>query len=234
MLIDAKRLRYYVVPLDIHAPDGESVVQSVYDSWYQVWKAVFSADNRDFEPDTDDFLRQNTVVAIFYENREPELVGFHLYSFFDLRQKLRGKHSYFQGVTADSFQSLKNRDLNCVMSMEYLTVMPKFRKQVSQIPWGEVIIALGLKYMQTTSGDTAFGTARRDVKVDNMASKLGFENLQESIFKYDYECAVITCPKSRICDHPDAPTNNLIQQLWNERIDFRETQPVPTWLKKAG
>lgn len=222
MLLNAKLLRYYVVPKEAFHSSGQEIVQTVYDSWYKVWKKVFSADNRDFEPNTDDFLRQDAIVAIFYDGPTPQLVGFHLYSFFDLRWKLNSKHSYFHGIDPKSFELLQKKNLNHAMTMEYLTVLPEFRKQVSHIPWGEVIIALGLQFMKSTHGDMAFGTARCDVKVDEMAAKLGFENLQAAIQKYDYECAVIICPRQNIRPHPNFETNALIQQLWNERIDLRQ------------
>lgn len=222
MLLNTKLLRYYVVPRAMFHSDGQEIVQEVYGAWYKIWKKVFSADNRDYEPNADDFLRQDAIVAIFYEDTVPQLVGFHLYSFFDLRWNLNTKHSYFNGIDAKSFELLQKKNLNHAMTMEYLTVLPEFRKQVSQIPWGEVIIALGLRFMKSTHGDVAFGTARCDVKVDEMASKLGFENLQPPIRKYDYECAVITCSRQNVRFHPDFQTNVLIQQLWSDRVDFRQ------------
>lgn len=213
--------QYVVIPKNCPTPQSLEMYHMIYEAWLELWRGVFSEGNRAFEPDTDDFLRQDYVVGIFDQGN---LVGFHLYSFFDLRKKMCTKHSYFNGIDPQSFEKLKADNINNVMTMEYLSVMPNYRKKFSNIPWGEVLIALGLQLMKTTAGDAAFGTARVDVKVDSMASQLGFHELQSQIAKYDYSCAVIACPKKSVREHSDEKIRKLIQDLWSNRIDCRNIQ----------
>lgn len=212
----------YVVISSLNSDDKSiEVMSQVYDSWTQIWQKVFSNETRNFNLDPDDFFRQNLVVGLFQND---VLVAFHLYSFFDLRFKSITQHSYFKGIDPISFDNLRSQKLHRVMSMEYLTVMPEFRKNGSQIPWGEIIISLGLNVLKTLNCDIAFGTARRDVKVNKMGDRIGFDILQSPIQKYDYDCEVMYFAQKKQLHHPDPKVQSLIEELWATRLDLRNTE----------
>lgn len=223
------KYKYIIVPKSCPNAQSIEVYEQVYNAWYELWKGVFTQGGRSFEPDTDDFLRQDYVVSIWDDK---DIVGFHLYSFFDMRKKMSQRHSYFSGVNPDAFQKFEHENTHQIMSMEYLSAMPAYRKKHTSIPWGEIIIALGLKFMQSTSADAAIGTARVDVKVDTMARTLGFSEIQPPIQKYDYTCAVTVCSKDAVCPHPEPKVRSMIDELWSNRTDFRIAEE-PRTLKAA-
>ncbi len=196
----------------------------VYKLWYKEWQKVFSSDSRNFKPSADDFLRQDLMAVILDSNN---VVGFHFYSYFNLRRVETVNHSYFDQIEKSSFEKLKVKNMNIVMSMEYLTVLPDYRKKESHFPWGEILISLGTRVLNSSHADVAFGTPRSDVKVNKMAEKLGCETLQAAVSKYDYKCEVMIFPRDRESVHPDKLIQNQISSLWENRMDGRfEIMPV--------
>jgi hypothetical protein len=220
-LIEARKLKYIVINQINSDLQCIHYLTQIYNAWNQIWQKVFTGENRNFKLDPDDFFRQKLVAGIFQNN---DLVAFHFYSFFDLRFKEVTQHSYFQGVAPTSFDILRDKSLNRLMSMEYLTVMPEFRKNEGQIPWAEVVISLGINVLKSTNFDVAFGTARRDVKVNKMGDRIGFNTLQSPIQKYDYDCEVMYFPKKNLLRHPELKVQFLIEELWANRIDLRNNQ----------
>lgn len=220
-MIKHDELQYIIVDKNNMDSRSLDVTSKIYAAWFEQWQSIFSAEGRNFSPNPDDFLRQDLIVGIFHQD---QLVGFHLYSHFDLRRTQCTQHSYFHSIDPSSFDQLRQKKLNNVMTMEYLTVMPNFRRRDGgggAIPWGEVIISLGQRVLKTTHADVAFGTARRDVKVNRMGSRIGFSILQNPIVKYDYECEVMYFTRDQNQNHPDPETHRLIASLWDNRIDTR-------------
>ncbi len=216
--------QYYIISKYSNQSQSIELSNIIFQNWRNVWSQVFNDGGRTFTPNVDDYMRQDFIVSLFYKS---QLVGFHFYSLFNIHKKMSELHSYFSGVNPESFQRLRDQNMTQIMSMEYLTVMPEFRKGTLSVPWAEVIISLGQKFLDTVGGDLCFGTARKDIRVDNMGLKLGFESLQLPISKYSYPCEVMICTSNSIREHPDKSTAEIINQIWENRIDSRDNKILP-------
>lgn len=219
-MIQKTDFQYYIISKHSKQSQSIELINLIYESWLKVWSRVFTEGERKFTPNVDDFLRQDYIVGLFYQS---QLVGFHFYSLFDLNKKMSELHSYFSGIDPESFERLRVENKNQIMSMEYLTVMPEFRKGVFSVPWAEVIISLGQKFLDSLGGDLCFGTARKDIRVDNMGVKLGFQSLQLPISKYSYPCEVMICNRQSRLEHPNDEIADLINFIWNHRIDHQDS-----------
>jgi hypothetical protein len=217
MSFNHSKYQYVVIPKNCPTPQALELYHVIYESWLKLWRDVFSDGDRTFEPSVDDFLKQDYIAAIF---ESANLVGFHLSSTYDLRKKMLRNQSYFADFSPQSFEEMKKYDLNKVMSIEYLSVMPSYRKARNSTSWAAILISLAQKLMCESSADSLIGTARTDVKVDVISKKLGFFEIQKPIEKYDYSCAVIICPKSKIVPSPSFEEQSIVTQLWETKINF--------------
>lgn len=189
----------------------------IYKIWDGIWTDVFSAVGQPDAVTPDEFFRQHALLCITTERQE--LLGMQLFTFFDLESAVDRDHSYFSSFNDLSFMRLKKEGIRRVMSIEYLTVIPSFRKYSTGIPWGEVLIALGQRVMMASGYDAVLGTTRVDLGVDRMCDRLGFQVIQTGIKKYDYTCSLTFCSHHCVVPHPDQSVDSLIGQLWNSRID---------------
>ncbi len=62
---------------------------------------------------------------------DEEVVGVHLYSFYDLRLLYAQRHTYFvKNFTPEYLRNSSHRGVQVAMSLEYLSVSPKVRAPV--------------------------------------------------------------------------------------------------------
>lgn len=191
--------------------------EELYTNWEKVWRGVFGQVGQADALSPDEFFRQHLIACITDETGT--MVGMHLYTFFDLSLRSHREHSYFDGITELSFARMKKMALTRIMSMEYLTVFGKWRKHESGIAMGDVVVALGQKVLTLSGYDAVVGTPRTDIGVNKVGERLGFTTIQGEIRKYDYTCCLMVCPVAAALPHPDPATRDLIDRLWNRRVD---------------
>jgi hypothetical protein len=199
------------------SPDERDLKNKVYKTWEGIWREVFGAVGQADALSPDEFYRQKILALI--TNEQSEFVGMHLYTFFDLNSLPDRNHSYFDGIAEFSFERIKAMKMMRIMSMEYLTVSPDWRKSKSGISWSDVIIGLGQKVLSLSTFDAVCGTPREGVGVDKATDRLGWITIQPEIKKYDYVCSLVACARPNFKDHPDQSIQQLIDELWTNRID---------------
>lgn len=195
-------------------PETVELSNKIYEAWCNVYSDVLGSVN---EPlNADDFHRNDIIVCITDGDQNDRIVGFHLYSVFDLRSKAHLDHHYmkaFDEVTLARFQS---RKINTLMSMEYLTVLPEYRSRNSDVNWSEIIIALGSRVMDVSSWDAVIGTGRKDLHVRRKAAHSGFEYFGD-IMKMNYVCEILVTEKGKVTPFEDPKAAALVDQLWAEK-----------------
>jgi hypothetical protein len=198
----------------------------ILNSLYETWKGVFSEvlEQKNGKIDPDDFFRQQVLFAIF-ENEK--VVGFNLATVFDFNIANHCEHHFIRGLTEDAINTMRAQNIHRVLTLEYSTIMPEWRKHQSNIVWAEVLISMALLYNDNFQvADAVIGTPRTDVKMDRVGQNVGYFTIKDHIVKMDYPCSVVaeTIKKNR--KFTTLLTHKIAHQLWNERVDMtsREQQ----------
>lgn len=216
-------------------PIGDKEYNSKYDEVYSLWKSVwhkvFSQLEKKKEANADDFFRQNLVVAIY---QGPNLVAMHLYSFYNLDSLVGAEQSYFATLPPEIHNFFIEHGMRTIMTMEYLTVAPAYRKTQSHISWGDVLVVLGTRLLEYTDCDWAIGTARKDINIHQMGHRCNFTTSEYVVSRCDYPCELMYRRKGPPPVHPDEHTRKLVDQLWNNRQDFSQLTIQPNTIKKVA
>jgi hypothetical protein len=215
MVMRNKSLKLFLLLPKVNSNDQVlNLHNNVYDLWSEIWTGEFSRIGSELKPDH--FLRQDIIPVIANED---EVVAMHLYTIFNLRAHCALRNPYFTGFKSESVDYFKKHKMNKVMSMEYLTVNPKWRKSLSGIPFGEIMIGIATKIMGAQSIDACIGTARTDIGIEKMVAKYGGYIVEPGIRRYNLETALIAIPKNSYTAHPENEVADLIDTLWAERTD---------------
>nr|BFD60038.1 hypothetical protein CKG001_21450 [Bdellovibrio sp. CKG001]BFD63444.1 hypothetical protein BdHM001_21250 [Bdellovibrio sp. HM001] len=187
----------------------------IYEAWCAVYSEVLGAVN---EPlNADDFHRNDIIVCITDGDKDDRIVGFHLYSVFDLRSKAHLDHHYMKAFDEVTLSRFRQRGITTLMSMEYLTVLPEYRSRNTDVNWSEIIIALGSRVMDVSPGwDAVIGTGRKDLHVRRKAAHSGLEYFGD-VMKMNYVCEILLAQKGRITRFEDPKTAALVDSLWAEK-----------------
>lgn len=183
----------------------------IFQSWKEVYSDVLGSVKEPLNPD--DFHRSEVIACL--QDRE-KIIGFHLYSVFDLRSQADLEHHYLKCFQKELLQQFRNQGIRTLMSMEYLTVLPEFRSRNSSTVWSEIIIALGLKLLMASPWDGAIGTGRKDLNI-RRKSELSGALFRGDTQKMNYACEILMTTKGNIKPHPNQATEELIKSLWLNR-----------------
>jgi hypothetical protein len=208
---------YLHLSLHNHETQHTELLNRVFEIWEKTFTGI--AKTNEVALDPDEFFRSHHVGVLMFHD---EIVGFNLFTMFDLSLLSTTRHRYFRGLGDCSPGRLNSKQVNRVLTMEYFTITPKWRKQMKETPWGEILTGLGLKFMDSSSADAVLGTPRIDLKVHEMCYRLGGYDFQEPVDRMNYKCAVVLFPKEEQRTFVNPLTKhwvrNLSSKLVNEAI----------------
>ena len=188
-----------------------------YDLWKMLWEKTLEELRLPTENLPNEFGRQNHIAVICHRF---EPVAIHLYSHFHLESRASQECSYMrENYPALFFEKLKQRGLKTVMSMEYMTVHPEWRKSRGNLHIGAVLGALGLKCMEHHQLGGCIAPARKDHKVHLLAHAQGGESIIADVFNHNVLCDLILLQREKIKDHPDTGIAKIVDRLWSSRIE---------------
>ncbi|MES2768746.1 MAG: hypothetical protein V4596_06330 [Bdellovibrionota bacterium] len=185
--------------------------EKTYKHWRQMWTEILDVKEN---LNSDSFLRQDLVCPLTIEN---SVVGLICCTFFNKNQQAYSSHSYISDFPKDIFKN--NFDGELIMSIEYLTVHPEFRKSFLDVSLGDVLLGLSMKIFENSVAQAVLGTARSKIHVDQMCYRFGFKPFGE-INKFGHPCTLIITDRSTLQTHPELKTQKLIDQLWDGRNDI--------------
>ena len=210
--------KYYILSGKL-SPDSQhfEIYKNTYELWTKTWKKVFG-DVGSFEAfSPDDFYRQDYIPVIASGN---EPIAAHFYSLFHIDNPAAMDHHYFEIFSEEVIASLRSRGIKKMMSMEFLTVNPEYRKTNTNISFAEIQIVLGSKLMSEINFDIALGVAIKAAKIDKMAIKLGFNVLDSHAKRGNLVCDIVGRHSFSVGEifHPNSELNSYIENLWSNRI----------------
>jgi len=224
--------RYYLLSPSHTDTDNIERLNIVYQTWATTFRAVVEDAGGKFNPD--DFYRHHFIGSAFYGQ---ELVGFHLGTAFDLRLQSSREHHYLKELPASVIKKIEDTGANSLLSLEYMNILPNWRRHNHSVSWFSVLFGLGLEVFERSSCESVICMPRLDRKADEITSGLGCYTIEEKIDKMGYPCSVMLHAKGQR-KFPNQETKEWIEQLWETRTDaltsniFKNTDTQP--LKKVA
>lgn len=201
--------QYYLLSPHFVHPEYVDVFNTVYNAWEKSFAEVVESAGGTLDPD--DFFRNDLITAVLHDN---EVVTLATMTLFDLRLRSSLEHHYIKALKPETIENLKKDQLNRLVSVEYLNVLPKWRKNNSQIRWTEVAIGLCYKIYDDSIADILMGMPRTDVKVLDVGKTMYAIEVQEPILKMNYPCAVTIVHKTTDREFNNPLTSQYVNGLY--------------------
>lgn len=220
-------LRYYLLPgKTLPWFEQQEIYNQVYSFWRQIWAQVFSEHGKPEALSADDFCRQDIVQAVTYRDR---IVSIGLNSIFNFDSSPTQEQKYFSSFTGNNLLYLKEEKVRSVLSMEFLTVCPEFRKLTTGFSFAHVIAELGFRLLRELNLDVAVATVRKEkyAMINELASRLGGEVLQEDVLRGNILCDLMCVFQRSYRPLPDPRVQDMVGYLWSERMDFTKIIETP-------
>jgi hypothetical protein len=211
----AEDLRFYLMPSANPPTDRVYFHNNIYRLWRDIWEQTFAKLGIPAERLNGEFARQDWIACIALGDRP---LAVHLYSFFAIDSLSSREHPYMSSNYNELyFARLAKAGVRTVMSLEYMTVHPAFRKGTHGVHLGAVLVGLAMNTMKLSGADAAIAPARRDHKVHELAYAFGGEPVIENVINHNAPCDLLMCQSGKVKPNPSLEINQLMQKLWNGR-----------------
>jgi hypothetical protein len=223
-------LDFYVLNTKDPGSHEIELVERAFAFWRRSWEETFrtlKVIDDDHRLYADDFLDRE-AMALFAGDEPVALFFGHLVS---LRESQRN-HSYFKNYPPRIFESLKQLGFSRAFVLSYMTVLPDYRKSLTDVPMYELLFSLGVKRFRTVPHECLLGYIRKDLSFHKTFDRHGGIHLaQNHVYNVDVEYFYMTKASARLSPLPHvAETTNI---LW-EKMLFRDRTVANRGLKKAA
>lgn len=226
-------LKYHLLPGRCPVPfEAQDFHDRVYLFWKGFWDGVLKdLDGTEVSPN--EFDRQTYIGVI--TNGE-DLVAAHLYTVFSADSLCARSHSYLKSSFEPEFhQWLGQLGSYSVMSVEYLTVSPAYRKSKMGFSLAHVIVGLGLEIQKAIKADWTVAICRQDLHVDKIGFQHGATGFPPRMM-HNVPVVSMKLPLEDIRDCPLPTESQMIQKMWSERQDWTNIPKIgkPALVKEAA
>jgi ribosomal protein S18 acetylase RimI-like enzyme len=232
----ATNLQYFILPgnhLYLNA-DSSGIYNKTYTYWRDFWKGVYEKAGSPDAFRTDEMMRQNLIsVLLDGEN----FVGCLFSTVFDLRMANTEDQYYFKFYPPEFSQKLLDRGAHRLLSVEFLTVDPAYRRSACGESYSDVVVALNGRAFLHLGLDAIIGTARNELKVNRLCYDQGYECIVPNVVRRNIEVDLIAAFPDTLRPHPDQRIAQLTETLWRGRQDFTRLtigSETPDTARRAG
>lgn len=212
-----KNLQYWILPSANPAQGHVEKHNQIFDFWMGSLIAAYAETNNDPKQLLDEFIYQDFITAICHGD---QVIATLLLSFYSIDAKAARAFRYLKDNYPDIyFEKLKRKGATTLMSMQYLTIHPDWRKSQQSVHIATVIVVLGRMFGEGSGIDATIAVARADRKVNEMVYALGGECVIASVENHNTPCDLIAMYKNKPYKIPTEEMNKLVHSLWESRVD---------------
>lgn len=192
---------------------------ATFQHWRKIWQSILKLPANS-PLNSDNFLRQENICALSFQG---EVVGMIANSFFPLRLSAYQDHSYLREFSLEKLHSAASDSKGLAMSIEYLSVDERFRKNELGVSLGSILLGISMEMFRSSPAAVVLGTARSKIHVDEMCYKFGFSPCGE-MEKFGHPCTLILNTKATLREHDDLTVRRSVRALWQNRVDFSDSK----------
>jgi hypothetical protein len=210
-------LKFYILPSADPPVEYVPLHDKVFEFWMGSLREAFRATNNDESGLHDEFLRQDWITCLCAGE---EVVATLLLSRFTLDADAASSFRYLtENYTELYFRKLKKEGVRFLISMQYLTVHPDWRKRKQSISIAPALPALARFVQAERNSDALIGVARRDVKVNEQIYSLGGKCVVANVDSHNTPCDLIAIYAKDPAQYPSPELRELVEHLWRHRVD---------------
>ncbi|MFT3926260.1 MAG: hypothetical protein QM778_27185 [Myxococcales bacterium] len=207
----------------------EEDYDKAYSFWLEMWRSTFSEVQADINLQSDMFLTQREVSAIFMGD---QVVALQMFDFRDLRLKAHRDLSYFRHFPSEVLKLLLDQGYEQVMSLGQMTVHPDWRRNKVGPFMSEVLAGIAINRFLSTSAAVMVAITRNDRSTQELGYRFGAVPLRRGHEAYGIPSDVIVIQRDKAKGTEMAGMATIIDRLWRESRVARLFSDLPPALNR--
>ena len=174
VLIDPARLSYHI--LRPRATKSRTWLVEAYRCWSEVWKRTFYELENRRELPSDDFTRQDEILALFSDD---ECIALCFCRWLNLSNPIHADDSYFSIWPRSAREEVRAEGARICVPSNFTIAMPWRRAQGCSLK--DVMLALSIEHFRDSTADALVGTMRNDRGMNAVAYRNGFRPIVRDV-----------------------------------------------------
>jgi hypothetical protein len=227
---DSKRnslhdLEYVLIPGHFKPGfEGASIYNELYTYWRNFWSRTLSDNKSHDHLNPYEFMKSDIIAALVSNNR---IAGMFLHSLINFEQINHNDHPYLANARGELFtEFMTKNNFRYALTMEFLSVSEEWRKSVTGVSLGAVLIGLSCHLQNQLETQACFGRGREDIGVDRILKGYGGCVLQTKVDMHNTPVSFVAIPEQATYEFSDPNVNSLVSSLWERRKDLTQNQPT--------
>ena len=225
VIIDADELKLYVLPARNPNSDYFEQYENAYNLWKKIWIPFWKRRGQEGHANSDTFIRQDDLCAIFYRN---ECIALTLQYVSDFRLQSCKDDSYFSILWHKSTHKLLEPYLPYVYTGNQITTAPQYRRGKLGFSLKDVLLGSCVNcFLEREECQVMVGAMRNDRGVNDLAYRFGAE-LAHSYFQAEcqFDMDLVLFNRKKVHECTDLVARKIIRDLWDNRIDGRKLSEI--------
>jgi hypothetical protein len=206
----------------------EDAYEKAYDFWLEMWRNAFAQVNPEILLQSDRFVTQREVSAIFLKD---EVIGLAMYDFRDLRLKAHRDLSYFQHYPAEALNLLRDQGHEQVMILGQMTVHPEWRRARVGSFMTDLLAGIAVKRFLDSAAPGMLAITRNDRSMHELGYRFGAVPLCRGHEAYGIPSDVVVVHRERALESNLPGLAELIQRVWQRTSVARQFSDLPPSLE---
>lgn len=199
-----------------HSQRVPNIYNLVFKYWETTWKEIFTNAGSPDSLNVENFLRQDIIICL---HNDSEIAGIITSSLFNISADAIYDHPYLRAFPISLIASLRSKGEGLILTGEYLSVKPEFRRNKAGIAISDALIGLLMKVFERTNASISLATTVRPAKVHKIGEKFGWSELG-NFTKYGLDCVLLQNSASQLRVHDDPNVNQSVEEFWTKRTDL--------------
>lgn len=207
----------------------EEDYDKAYSFWLEMWRSTFSEVHADINLQSDLFVTQREVSAIFLRD---QVIALQMFDFRDLRLKAHRDLSYFQQFPSEVLTLLLDQGYQQIMRLGQMTVHPDWRRNKVGPFMSELLGGIAINRFLGSTASVMIAITRNDRGTQDLGYSYGAVPLRQGHEAYGIPSDVIAIyrDKARATSMPGMVP--VVERLWRETTVARLFSDLPPALSK--
>lgn len=174
--ININQLSAYVIKgkKNLNASEFHTIYDLCFKAWHETWEKTYQQDfNSKDKLSSDEFTRQDDILALFYEG---QCFALSFFSHVDMQDSSALLDSYFACWPESAIKGLSAKGSEVVICSQF-TVCEKFRGEgptlLGKTPWKMLLAGMVVKYFLDCKKPAMTGTMRVNKGMEKVSYKIG-------------------------------------------------------------
>ncbi|MFS4457589.1 hypothetical protein [Bdellovibrio sp. HCB2-146] len=197
--------------------------QKIYEHWHSVWSQTFKEVSETAALFSDNFTRQDEIIAVMKDGKCVSAVCHRL---FDFRTKAARNDSYFEAWPDDAFERLGKNGPTVVIAGQ-LSVDPAYRRTQNGLRLSELTTYLSLGRLEKLKVDGISIAARNSRGMDSLFKVYSPETLREEITLHGEPTSLFGLyPPTMTSSAVPLQIQKLAKELWSQATMSQFLHPI--------